>query len=219
MSLQSTWKRRKKVALVTFVRLFTKMSFQMNSQMACLLFPFSIVSCQMFSQIACSRGCKNTLVTFVRLFSIVIVKFFSSLTQISICIFNFHCSICQIYTQQTNKCTKWTQNTIKVPHKKCDTKKGYHQYPIVYPIIQTRGSYSVFEQIQWKVNVVKMNRGERIVFWWPNTNTNIIRFPKNDRIRILFTNANNVILHFWSKKFEVAFGNAQWENDRQMQPL
>ena len=63
MSLQSTWKRRKKVALVTFVRLFTKMSFQMNSQMACLLFPFSIVSCQMFSQIACSRGCKNTLVT------------------------------------------------------------------------------------------------------------------------------------------------------------
>ena len=134
MSLQSTWKRRKKVALVTFVRLFTKMSFQMNSQMACLLFPFSIVSCQMFSQIACSRGCKNTLVTFLRLFSIVIVKFFSSLTQISICIFNFHCSICQIYTQQTNKCTKWTQNTIKVPPKKCDTKKGYHQYPIVYPI-------------------------------------------------------------------------------------
>ena len=35
----------------------------------------------------------------------------------------------------------------------------------------------------------------------------------------IFTNANNVILHFWSKKFEVAFGNAQWENDRQMQPL
>ena len=31
-------------------------------------------------------------------------------------------------------------------------------------------------------------RGERIVFWWPNTNTNIIRLPKNDRIwiRILF---------------------------------
>ena len=27
-------------------------------------------------------------------------------------------------------------------------------------------------------------RGERIVFWWPNTNTNIIRVPKNDRIRI-----------------------------------
>ena len=27
-------------------------------------------------------------------------------------------------------------------------------------------------------------RGERIVFWWPNTNTNIIRLPKNDRIRI-----------------------------------
>ena len=28
------------------------------------------------------------------------------------------------------------------------------------------------------------SRGERIVFWWPNTNTNIIRLPKNDRIRI-----------------------------------
>ena len=28
------------------------------------------------------------------------------------------------------------------------------------------------------------NRGERIVFWGPNTNTNIIRVPKNDRIRI-----------------------------------
>ena len=27
-------------------------------------------------------------------------------------------------------------------------------------------------------------RGERIVFWWPNTNTNIIRLFKNDRIRI-----------------------------------
>ena len=27
-------------------------------------------------------------------------------------------------------------------------------------------------------------RGERIVFWGPNTNTNIIRVPKNDRIRI-----------------------------------
>ena len=27
-------------------------------------------------------------------------------------------------------------------------------------------------------------RGERIVFWWPNTNANIIRFPKNDRRRI-----------------------------------
>ena len=28
------------------------------------------------------------------------------------------------------------------------------------------------------------DRGERIVFWGPNTNTNIIRLPKNDRIRI-----------------------------------
>ena len=27
-------------------------------------------------------------------------------------------------------------------------------------------------------------RGERIVFWWPNTNTNIIRLSKTDRIRI-----------------------------------
>ena len=33
------------------------------------------------------------------------------------------------------------------------------------------------------VNIVWI-RGERIVFWWPNTNTNIIRVPKNDRIRI-----------------------------------
>ena len=32
-------------------------------------------------------------------------------------------------------------------------------------------------------------RGERIVFWWPNTNTNIIWFSKNDQIqiRILFS--------------------------------
>ena len=29
-----------------------------------------------------------------------------------------------------------------------------------------------------------VSRGERIVFWWPNTNTNIIRLPQNDRIRI-----------------------------------
>ena len=35
----------------------------------------------------------------------------------------------------------------------------------------------------------------------------------------IFTNVKNVILHLWSKKFEEAFGNAQWENDRQMQPL
>ena len=28
----------------------------------------------------------------------------------------------------------------------------------------------------------KQTRGERIVFWWPNTNTNIIRFEKIDRI-------------------------------------
>ena len=27
-------------------------------------------------------------------------------------------------------------------------------------------------------------RGERIVFWWPNTNTNTIRLFKNDQIRI-----------------------------------
>ena len=31
---------------------------------------------------------------------------------------------------------------------------------------------------------LRPTRGERIVFWWPNTNTNIIRVPKNDRIRI-----------------------------------
>ena len=34
------------------------------------------------------------------------------------------------------------------------------------------------------VSGVSRGRGERIVFWWPNTNTNIIRLPKNDRIRI-----------------------------------
>ena len=33
-------------------------------------------------------------------------------------------------------------------------------------------------------NLFQTNRGDRIVFWWPNTNTNIIRFPKNDRIWI-----------------------------------
>ena len=33
-------------------------------------------------------------------------------------------------------------------------------------------------------NTEAHNRGERIVFWGPNTNTNIIRVPKNDRIRI-----------------------------------
>ena len=40
----------------------------------------------------------------------------------------------------------------------------------------------------FEINHVHCARGERIVFWWPNTNTNIIRFPKNDRIqiRILF---------------------------------
>jgi len=32
--------------------------------------------------------------------------------------------------------------------------------------------------------IMRHCRGERIVFWGPNTNTNIIRVPKNDRIRI-----------------------------------
>ena len=32
--------------------------------------------------------------------------------------------------------------------------------------------------------ILAQNRGERIVFWWPNTNTNIIPLLKNDRIRI-----------------------------------
>ena len=35
----------------------------------------------------------------------------------------------------------------------------------------------------WKCSNL-IARGERIVFWWPNTNTNIIRLFKNDRIRI-----------------------------------
>ena len=34
----------------------------------------------------------------------------------------------------------------------------------------------------WFLNSALCNRGERIVFWWPNTN--IIRVPKNDQIRI-----------------------------------
>ena len=36
------------------------------------------------------------------------------------------------------------------------------------------------------INIINIitSRGERIVFWRPNTNTNIIRFPKTDRIRI-----------------------------------
>ena len=33
-------------------------------------------------------------------------------------------------------------------------------------------------------NLYVPDRGERIVFWWPNTNTNTIRLFKNDRIRI-----------------------------------
>jgi len=36
----------------------------------------------------------------------------------------------------------------------------------------------------WSGSMGVTNRGERIVFWGPNTNTNIIRVPKNDRIRI-----------------------------------
>ena len=39
------------------------------------------------------------------------------------------------------------------------------------------------------------NRGERKVFWWPNTNTNIIRFLKNERIRI-----------------QILFGFPKWPN-------
>ena len=45
---------------------------------------------------------------------------------------------------------------------------------------------------RWKLANTELvqvyTRGERKVFWWPNTNTNIIRFPKDGRIwiRILF---------------------------------
>ena len=34
------------------------------------------------------------------------------------------------------------------------------------------------------ISMSMWTRGERIVFWWPNTNTNIIWLFKNDRIRI-----------------------------------
>ena len=46
---------------------------------------------------------------------------------------------------------------------------------------------SFYDSCWWlqskKIEVV-VSRGERIVFWGPNTNTNIIRVPINDRIRI-----------------------------------
>ena len=55
---------------------------------------------------------------------------------------------------------------------------------------------SIFQILPWEWNHIQdvssfmalviafHPRGERIVFWWPNTNTNIIRLFKNDRIRI-----------------------------------
>ena len=38
--------------------------------------------------------------------------------------------------------------------------------------------------VPWWLLLSRTTRGERIVFWWPDTNMNIIRFPKNCRIRI-----------------------------------
>ena len=48
--------------------------------------------------------------------------------------------------------------------------------------------YSSTNYHLWYLRLTNGDRGERIVFWGPNTNTNIIRLPKNDRIqiRILF---------------------------------
>ena len=45
---------------------------------------------------------------------------------------------------------------------------------IIFSLLQTRRKYLCD----------KHGRGERIVFWRPNTNTNIIRSSENDRIRI-----------------------------------
>ena len=149
--------------------------------------------------------------------------------------------------------------------------------------VRTRGERIVFWWPNTNTNIIRLPKNYRIririLFGfpkmteyeyeyysasqkWPNTNTNIIRLPENDRIRIrilfgfpkmteyeyysdsqkyiagksqtnansvsmqscmhtiqvyiwihkvgkMFTNAKNVILHFWSKKFEGAFGNAQ----------
>ena len=69
----------------------------------------------------------------------------------------------------------------------CERKQNYFQFYICMYIITTtvilhlqRAIFETFDL--WDI------RGERIVFWWPNTNTNIIRLFNNDRIqiRILF---------------------------------
>ena len=65
-------------------------------------------------------------------------------------------------------------------------------YPLtMVPITQSHGHPKVGQQQPfWRGSycihggVGLPTRGERIVFWRPNTNTNIIRFPKTDRIRI-----------------------------------
>ena len=63
------------------------------------------------------------------------------------------------------------------------------------------------------------NRGERIVFWWPNTN--IIQFPKNCRIRIQVIfgfprpSMNTNIIRFpkndWIR-IQILFGVPKWPN-------
>ena len=81
MSPEDICLRRRIVALVAFVWLFSTVHFQMCPQIACLrgrvitlvafVWLFSAVRFQMCPQMACLRGCIITLVAFVRLFSTV----------------------------------------------------------------------------------------------------------------------------------------------------
>ena len=79
MCPQTVSPNRCKVALVAFVRFFSRVSFQMGPQMACLIWCivtlvafvwfFSRVSFQMCPQMACLNRCIVTLVAFIRFFS------------------------------------------------------------------------------------------------------------------------------------------------------
>ena len=62
-----------------------------------------------------------------------------------------------------------------IPHRKHDGTRGFKAFGD--PIIALQPHFC---------EAMTESRGERIVFWGPNTNTNIIRVPKNNRIRILF---------------------------------
>ena len=65
--------------------------------------------------------------------------------------------------------------------------KAHTQLPFLTHLILVPSLGCVFlMRTCYRLIKIRQNRGERIVFWWPNTNTNIIWVPKNDRIRILF---------------------------------